>query len=53
MLRGGNVGIMAMNIPITPPEKFDLKKPDELLKWKHHFQHFLSAPGLDKEDEAR
>ena len=44
---------MATNIPITPPEKFDFKKPDEWLKWKRRFEHFLSASGLDKEDEAR
>ena len=44
---------MATNIPIIPPEKFDFKKPDEWLKWKCRFQHFLSASGLDKEDEAR
>jgi hypothetical protein len=44
---------MATNIPITHPEKFDFKKPDEWLKWKRRFEHFLSASGLDKEDEAR
>ena len=49
MLHGGSGGIMATNIPITPPEKFDFK---EWLKWKHRFEHFLSTSGLDKEDEA-
>ena len=44
---------MATNIPITPPEKFDFKKPDEWLKWKRRFEQFLSASGLDKEDESR
>lgn len=27
--------------------------PDEWLKWKHRFEHLLSASDLDKEDEAR
>ena len=53
MLHGGSIRIMATNIPITPPEKFDFKKPDEWLKWKHLFEQFLSASGLDKEDETR
>ena len=44
---------MATNIPITPPEKFDFKKPDEWLKWKRRFEQFLSASGPDKEDESR
>ena len=44
---------MATSIPIFPPERFDFKKPDEWLKWKRRFQHFLNASGLDKEDEAR
>ena len=49
MLHGGSSGRMATNIPIIPPEKFDFKKPDEWLKWKCGFQHFLSASGLDKD----
>ena len=44
---------MTANIPITPPEKFDFKKPDEWLKWKRRFAQFLSASGLDKEEETR
>ena len=44
---------MACPIPIAPPEKFDFKKPDEWPKWKRRFEQFLSASGLDKEDEAR
>ena len=40
-------------IPIAPPEKFDFKKPDEWLKWKRRFEQFLSASGLDQEDETR
>ena len=50
---GGSGGIMTANIPITPPEQFYFKKPDEWLKWKHRFTQFLSTSGLDKEDEAR
>ena len=53
MPHGGSGGIMTANIPITPPEQFDFKKPDEWLKWKRRFTQFLSASGLDKEDEAR
>ena len=40
-------------VPLTPPQPFDFKKPDEWLKWKRRFEQFLSASGLDKDDEAR
>jgi len=44
---------MANTIPLRPPEPFDFKKPDGWVKWKRRFEQFLSASGLDKEDEAR
>jgi len=44
---------MANTIPLRPPEPFDFKKPDGWAKWKRRFEQFLSASGLDKEDEAR
>ena len=44
---------MAASIPIQPPQQFDFKKPDEWAKWKRRFEQFLSASGLDKEDDAR
>jgi len=34
---------------VTP----DFKKPDGWAKWKRRFEQFLSASGLDKEDEPR
>ena len=43
----------ARSVPIAPPEKFDFKRPDEWLKWRRRFDQFLSASGLDKEDESR
>ena len=39
--------------PLTPPQTFDFKKPDEWVKWKRRFTQFLSVSGLSKEDEAR
>ena len=39
--------------PDHSSRKFDFKKPDEWLKWKRRFEQFLSAPGLDKEEETR
>jgi len=51
-LHGGSGG-MANTIPLRPPEPFDFKKPDGWVKWKRRFEQFLSASGLDKEDEAR
>ena len=43
----------ARTVPIAPPEKFDFKRPDEWLKWRRRFDQFLSASGLDKEEESR
>ena len=40
-----------LTIPLTPPQPFDLKKPDEWQKWKRCFEQFLSASGLDKDDD--
>ena len=42
-----------MSVPLRPPEKFDFKRPDEWVRWKRRFEQFLSASGLDKEDDAR
>ena len=44
---------MASTIPITPPEQFDFKRPDEWLKWKRRFEQFLSVSGLNEESEER
>ena len=44
---------MASTIPLRPPQPFDFKKPDEWTRWKRRFQQFLSASGLDKEEELR
>ena len=44
---------MSNPIPITPPQPFDFKKPDEWVKWKRRFEQLLCASGLDKEDETR
>ena len=44
---------MASTIPVAPPEQFNIKKPDEWLRWKCRFEQFLSASGLDKESEER
>ena len=44
---------MAMSVPLRPPEKFDFKRPNEWVRWKRRFEEFLSASGLDKEDDAR
>ena len=41
---------MASTITLRP---FDFKKPDEWTKWKRRFGQFMSASGLDKEDEVR
>ena len=40
-------------VSFTPPQPFDFKKPDEWEKWKKRFELFLSASGLDKEEETR
>ena len=39
-------------VPFTPPQPFDFKKPNEWEKWKRRFELFLSASGLDKEEET-
>ena len=44
---------MAASVLIQPPQQFDFKKPDEWAKWKQRFELFLSASGLDKEDDIR
>ena len=43
---------MASPVPISSPEKFDFKRPDEWLKWRRRFDQFLSASGLDKVEES-
>ena len=52
MLHGGSGG-MAASVLIQPLQQFDFKKPDDWAKWKQRFEQFLSASGLDKEDDAR
>lgn len=42
-----------MTLPLTPPQSFDFKKPNEWVKWRRRFEQFLCASGLDKEDETR
>ena len=49
---GGSGGI-ASTITLSPPPSFDFKRPDEWTKWKRRFEQFMSASGLDKEDDAR
>ena len=44
---------MAGSIQLQPPQPFDFKKPDEWEKWKRRFEQFLSAAGLEKEDDSR
>ena len=44
---------MASTITLSPPPPFDFKKPDEWTKWKRRFEQFMSASGLNKEDETR
>ena len=44
---------MALSVPLTPPPPFDFKQPDQWVKWKRRFEQFLSASGLNKEDETR
>jgi len=44
---------MAANVSLKPPARFDFKLPDEWPKWKRRFQQYLTATGLDKEDDAR
>ena len=52
LIHGGSDG-MASNVSLKPPGKFDFKHPDTWLKWKRRFQQYLTATGLDKEDDAR
>ena len=40
-------------VTLTPPQPFDFKRPDEWTRWKRRFKQFMSASGLDKEDESR
>ena len=49
----GGSGGMASTITLSPPPSFDFKQPDEWTKWKRRFEQFMSASGLDKEDDAR
>ena len=51
-LHGGSGG-MASTVTLTPLQPFDFKRPDEWTRWKRHFKQFMSALGLDKEDELR
>ena len=44
---------MAANVTLKSPGNFDFKHPDTWLKWKRRFQQYLTATGLDKEDDAR
>lgn len=52
MPHGGSGG-MATNVTLTPPEKFDFRRPDEWPKWKRRFQQFLTASGLADANSAR
>ena len=44
---------MAANVSLKPPGRFDFKRPDAWPKWKRRFQQYLTATGLDKEEDAR
>ena len=33
-------------------EQFDFKRPDDWLRWKRRFTHYLHATGLEREDDA-
>jgi len=44
---------MAGTIQLRPPEAFDFRKPDELLKWQKRFEQFRITSGLSAEDETR
>ena len=44
---------MAVNVSLKPPGRFDFKCPDAWPKWKRRFQQYLTATGLDKEEDAR
>ena len=44
---------MAANVSLNPPGRFDFKRPDARPKWKRRFQQYLTATGLDKEEDAR
>ena len=39
-------------LSLTPPGRFDFKRPDAWPKWKHCFQQYLTATELDKEEDA-
>ena len=45
--------MLAPAVQLQPPEKFDVKRPDEWPRWKRRFEQFLVASGLDKGEEAR
>ena len=44
---------MAANVSLKPTARFDFKLPDEWPKWKRRFQQYLTATGLDKENDAQ
>ena len=44
---------MSANVSLNPPGRFDFKRPDAWPKWKRRFQQYLTATGLDKEEDAR
>ena len=44
---------MAANVSLNPPGRFNFKCPDAWPKWKRHFQQYLTATGLDKEEDAQ
>jgi len=44
---------MAANVSLKPPARFDFKLPYEWPKWKRRFQQYLTATGLDKENDAQ
>ena len=53
LLVHGGSGVMAANVALKPPGKFDFKCPDAWPKWKRRFQQYIAATGLDKEEDAR
>ena len=44
---------MAATVSLKPPGRFDFKRPDAWPRWKRRFEQYLTATGLDKEEDAR
>ena len=41
------------SIRLEPPTHFDIKNPENWLKWKKRFEHYRQASGLADEKETR